>query len=83
MKLSTVVIPLSVLLSSVAAIPQCLDDCLKEGPSTAKCGYGQVTCYCSNNDFQNIMRECIGRRCSDKKDQDEALRLQKQFCGSS
>ncbi|KAL2862508.1 CFEM domain-containing protein [Aspergillus lucknowensis] len=76
--LYTFVIPLSMVLASVRAIPQCLDDCLKEGPSKAKCGYGQLDCYCSNRDFQNIMEGCIDRRCKDQKN--DALALQQQFC---
>ncbi|KAH8984798.1 hypothetical protein EDB86DRAFT_3219811 [Lactarius hatsudake] len=66
----------------VSAQSACIIDCVEQSESPSTCtSYTDLSCVCSNQAFQSASAACVNAKCT-TADQQAALDLQKQNCGS-
>ncbi|WWC58988.1 uncharacterized protein I303_101534 [Kwoniella dejecticola CBS 10117] len=67
-------------LVSAQTIPECVLTCSTQAAAAAGCSsYTDVTCVCTNADFQNAATSCLTANCT-TADQTAALSLQSALC---
>ncbi|EIM79454.1 uncharacterized protein STEHIDRAFT_163645 [Stereum hirsutum FP-91666 SS1] len=69
--------------SSIPGLTTCIVQCLLQAASTGGCSsFTDLDCICSSGAFQSAAIVCVDSECP-TADQQTALGLQQQYCGSS
>ncbi|KAI0762960.1 hypothetical protein C8Q74DRAFT_1292829 [Fomes fomentarius] len=72
----------SALPTDISGISPCILQCITTAAGAAGCsGLTDVTCFCTNTDFQNQTLSCLQKSCTDA-DVKASQALQQQQCGA-